>query len=171
MVVALTVASGCVDRTVEPDPLRFAGSASSLNELGERVLSALPVRDTATLEGFRLTEREHNEVVWPELPASASEVNFPVDFAWTNIALRNQRGLERLQAAFDGAHPRFQGVECRGETQVFETFEVMTDCWIHFTLPDPERTFEVQAFKDVLVRGGGYKIFRYYDEPPRSKEG
>ena len=27
-------------------------------------------------------------------------------------------------------------------------------------------TLEMQLFKDVLERGSGYKIFRYYDEDP-----
>jgi hypothetical protein len=38
-----------------------------------------------------------------------------------------------------------------------------------FSFDEDERVLEAQLFKDVLVRGGGHKIFRYYDEEPRGK--
>jgi hypothetical protein len=147
------------------DPL--PGSVATLDELGQRVLGALTLEDLTTLEGVRLTEREHNEVVWPELPASAPEVNFPVDYAWTNIQNRNRRSLGRIVPLYAGRELRFQLVDCRGETQLFGTFEVLADCWIVFASEGSSHVYEAQIFKDVLVRGGGHKIFRYYDEEPR----
>jgi hypothetical protein len=36
---------------------------------------------------------------------------------------------------------------------------------------DERHVYEAQIFKDVLARGGGYKIFRYYDEEPRPYSG
>jgi hypothetical protein len=131
------------------------------------VLSALVRGDLATLEGFRLTEHEHNDVVWPELPASAPEVNYPLDFAWQNIQMRNARGLERILPIYRDRDLGFQRVECRGETEHFETFRVLTDCWVVFAAGHRPALFEAQIFKDVLVRGGGLKIFRYYDGEPR----
>jgi len=68
---------------------------------------------------------------------------------------------------FEGLDATSLGVQCLGGTQAFQTFEVLTDCWTLFTVEGREGTFEAQFFKDVLVRGGGHKIFRYYDEPPR----
>ncbi len=147
--------------------LRFPGSTETIDGLGRTVLEALSRSDTVTLAELRLTEREHNEVVWPELPAARPEVNFPIDFAWTNIELRDRRSLARLLPVFDGLDARFRTVQCRGATQTFETFEVLTDCWTIFDVEGREGPFEAQLFKDVLVRGGGHKIFRYYDEMPR----
>lgn len=148
----------------------FEGSAPSMRALGEQVLEALVAGDTASLEGVRLTEAEHNEEVWPELPASAPEINFPVDYAWQNIDNRNRRGLNRLLPIFAGQDVTFHDVECRGQTEGFESFVVETDCWLLFARED-EQIWEVQAFKDVLVRAGGRKIFRYYDEEPRQTSG
>ncbi len=151
--------------------LRLDGAMPGLSALGEHVLAALANQDTAALNTVRLTETEHNEVVWPELPASAPEVNFPVDYAWSNIQNRNARGLGRLLPLFANRDLGFQRVECRGGVEEFETFAVETDCVVVFTLHGGPRLWEAGLFKDVLVRGGGYKIFRYYDEEPRPYRG
>jgi len=134
------------------------------------VLEALAAGDTLALEALRLTEEEHNEVVWPELPASRAEANFPVDLAWENITLRNRRDLTRILPWYRGRTARFREVECRGETQEFASFFVRTDCYIVFDTA-AEGRLEAQVFKDVLVRNGGYKIFRYYEEAPRAHRG
>lgn len=177
-VILLAVASsGCVrGDAAETSPgsneaLRFTDSAPSLDVLGRQVLAALTRRDLPALERLRLTEHEHNEVVWPELPASDPAVNFPLDYAWTNIENRNRKGLDRLLPYFAERQLGYLGVECRGTPQTFETFDVQTDCWLLFVVGDSPERWEVQAFKDVLRRGGGYKIFRYYDEEPRPYRG
>lgn len=144
----------------------FPGSAGSLASLGRSVLEAFVAADTAALEGYRLSEEEHNDVVFPELPAGQPEVNYPVDLAWQNIELRNGRSLNRQMAFFADREVAFQRVSCEGETQAFRSFLVHTDCWIHFE-DSSEGDLRIQLFKDVLERGGGYKVFRYYDDPPR----
>jgi hypothetical protein len=151
--------------------LRFENAAPSLDVLGSQVLALLTRSDTIGLERFRLTEHEHNDVVWPELPAAAPEVNFPIDYAWTNIQNRNRRGLARILPMFADRSLGFQDVQCRGETEHFATFSVRTDCWVVFVAGDAPVRWEAQVFKDVLERGGGYKIFRYYDEEPRPYRG
>ena len=161
------VLAACLEGTAAPDEAPFSGSAGSLELLGKEVLHALSREDTLALERFRLTEEKHNRVVWPELPAADPQANYPVDFAWSNIQMRNARALSRLLPLFAGTDPMFEAVGCRGGTRAFETFRVHTDCWIRFTLPHRPGTLEVQVFKDVLVRAGGFKVFRYYGEPPR----
>jgi hypothetical protein len=94
-------------------------------------------------------------------------VNFPVDFAWTNIQVRDRSSLSRLLSIFGGMEVRLGTVQCRGESRTFESFRVLTDCWTIFEVEGPQGPFEAQLFKDVIIRGGAYKIFRYYDGPPR----
>lgn len=162
---------GAADAEAADASLRFPDAQPTLEALGRHALEALARRDSVALGRIRLTEHEHNRVVWPELPASAPELNYPVDYAWTNIGNRNRRGLARLLPMFSGRSVGFQGVECRGPTEEFETFSVHTDCWVVFTADDSSERWEAQLFKDALERGGGYKIFRYYDEEPRPYRG
>ena len=139
---------------------RLSGSVSSLEELATEVLAGLASADTSRLEAVRLTEREHNELVWPELPAAGSA--FPVDIAWRNISLRNRAALAGLFAVYDGHDLEPRGIECRGDTRAFESFRVRTDCWVTLER-DGERLPPQQIFKDVLVWDGEHKIFRYYE--------
>lgn len=156
---ALVAALGCGGQ--QP----FPGSAGSLDELGGAVLDAFERGDRNALESFRLTETEHNAVVWPELPAAQGPSSFPLDLAWQNIQLRNGRAIPRAANALDSARPlAFESVECVGAVQTFETFSVHTDCHVHFR--SNGRRYRLQLFKDMLERNGGYKIFRYYDEDP-----
>lgn len=141
---------------------RLSGSASSLEELATTVLAGLASADTSTLDAVRLTEHEHNDLVWPELPASDPAVNFPVDLAWENISVRNRAALDDLDAVYTGHELRLVGVECRGDTERFESFVVHTDCWVTLER-DGERIPPQQLFKDVLDRDGQLKIFRYYE--------
>ena len=152
----------------------FPGAASSLDDLGEAVLDAFVAGDLATLERFRLTEAEHNEVVWPELPAAQGPSPYPVDMAWQNSQLRNGRAIPRVRrllgdlgwaaesAASGEESIAFDSVLCEGETQHFATFFVRTDCYTHLRVDG--KVYRIQLFKDVLERNGGHKIFRYYDE-------
>ncbi|MEQ9398632.1 MAG: hypothetical protein RJQ04_05640 [Longimicrobiales bacterium] len=169
--LALT-AGACSDATA--GGFGFPGAAPSLDALGRATLQAVVQGDTARLDGFRLTRQEHNDVVWPELPASAPEVGMPVDLVWADIERRNDRALNRILPALAGRRLDYVGTSCRGGLQAFGSFHVLTDCWVTFDAPDRAGEgpvavprFEVQFFKDVLVRDAGYKVFRYYEELPR----
>lgn len=140
------------------------GSVGSPEEVAREVLEAFSEQDTARLNRIRLTEREHNELVWPEQPASRPEANFPVDYAWKNIQTRNYAALERLLRLYGGKQLAYTGVECRGETREFESFEALMDCWVSFTV-DGESWGPRQLFKHVIAwkATGEHKIVRYYE--------
>lgn len=141
---------------------RLPGSAGSLAELATTVLVGLAAADTLGLEAVRLTEVEHNEMVWPELPASAPEVNYPVDLAWKNIRTRNRAALSDLFGVYENRKLRFVDAECRGPSEAFESFVVHTDCWVTLER-DGDPMPPQQIFKDVLDWDGELKIFRYYE--------
>jgi hypothetical protein len=166
--VALSLLVGC-ESPGGPDESPFPGAAASLDSLGELVLEALVRQDTLALSTMRLTEAEHNEVIWPELPASRPEVDYPVDLAWQNIEVRNRRDLGRILPLFKGRALRYRSTECRRGVQPFVSFSVETDCWVVFE-DEVGAVLESQIFKDVSVRNGGFKTFRYYGEGIRPRE-
>lgn len=158
----LPILSGsCVDAPSDGGQ-RLSGSAGSLAELATTVLVGLAAADTLRLETVRLTEIEHNEMVWPELPAAAPEVNYPVDLAWKNIWTRNRAALSDLFGMYEDRKLQFVDAECRGPTEAFESFVVHTDCWVTLRR-DGELAPPQQIFKDVLDWNGELKIFRYYE--------
>lgn len=161
------LAGGCEGsgESVAEEEAAFPGSAASLDALGRTILTALVTGDTLSLERVRLTKDEHNGVVWPELPASRPEINFPVEFAWENIQLRNHRNLGRILPRFRSRTLQFRGVRCAG-TEVFRSFQVHTDCHLVFHSPD-YGVVRARVFEEALERNGGFKIFRYSDHHPK----
>lgn len=142
---------------------RITGGAPSLDALGQEAWTALVAGDTAGLRRLRLTEREHNELVWPELPASASEAGFPVDFAWQNIRTRNAAAVADLLAVFGGSGARLLDTRCAGSAESYATFRILRECGLVLEWEDgTERRLE--AFRHVLEMDGRYKIFRYYSD-------
>lgn len=146
----------------------FPGSGSSLPEVGQRVLEGLAAGDHALLAALRLSRDEYMDVVWPELPASDPELNVPIEYVWADIEARNRSALVRLAPQFEGLAAELEDVACIGEVEEFKTFRVHTDCWVTIATPSGHR--RVQLFKDVLERGAGFKLFRYYDDVLRPVE-
>jgi len=166
--LAMIVAAGACERTPDasgdpaPSSLELTGGAADFESLARIVVEAIGRTDTAALEALRLTEHEHNDLVFPRLPAGQPPQNFPVDIAWANIRTRNSVAVLRLFERYGGKRLAFETVECVGETQRFEGFEVATDCWTEFTDSDGNR-HTAQLFRHTLSAYGRYKLFRYYD--------
>ena len=146
----------------------FPGSGSSLPDVGRRVLEGLAAGDHASLSALRLSRDEYVEVVWPELPASDPDLNVPIEYVWADIEARDRRALIRLAPQFEGLAAELEEVTCAGEVEEFETFRVHTDCWV--VLRTPPGKHRIQLFKEVVERGAGYKLFRYYDDVLRPME-
>ncbi len=161
---------GC--RTLESEEVSeigpFPGSANSLTDVGERVVVGLIGGEPGALGELRLSRQEYVEVVWPELPASNPDLNVPVEYVRADIEARNRSALIRLEPQFKELAAELEDVVCHGEVQEFGTFRVHTDCWVTLRTPSGERC--IQLFKDVLERGAGYKLFRYYDGVLRAVE-
>ena len=147
--------AGAGEHATAPD-----AAVASLAGLADSAWAALVRGDTSAMERLRLSERAHNTLIWPELPAARAEIAYPVDLAWQNIELRNAAARVRLLRRFADGAPRLRGVHCAGETKHFETFLVLTDCYLALDDAGDVRSF--QLFKDVVVRNGEHRIFRYY---------
>jgi len=172
LALLLSLGAGCTELPAAPrdhpagtgsvGPLILEGAVASLEQLAFETLEGIGANDRDRLERLRLTEYQHNQLVWPQLPASRPEANYPVDFAWTNIELRNRRALGRILWDFGGHELALLGVECRAAPERFASFRVLKDCWVSFTL-DRREAAPQQFFRYVLDWDGQYKVFRFYD--------
>ncbi len=170
LALIVSLPTACTDLPSAPEatpegsvtPVILDGAVASLEQLAFETLEAITAVDRDRLDRLRLSEYQHNQLVWPQLPASEPEANYPVDFAWKNIELRNRRAVGRLLWDFGGHEMALLGVECRAEPEYFASFRVLKDCWVSFTL-DREQTAPQQFFRYVLDWGGQFKVFRFYD--------
>ena len=158
---ALSVAVSCADAP-DPEP-RLDHGAPTVEALAQEVWAALVASDTATLDRLRLSEREHNELVWPEQPAAAQPAAAAqLDEWWANIERRNRASLGTLLDAFAGSSLDLAGGECRGEPRRYASYEALTGCVL--LLDGPAGSREVEAFRYVIRMDGVHKVVRYYGE-------
>lgn len=153
---------GC-DGAPEAAAPRLEGGAPTLEALGAAVWAGLTAGDTAALEGLRLSEHEHNDLVWPEQPAAQEpSAAQSLDFWWENIQLRNRAALTELLRAHGGSELALEAVECPGEPRSYASFRALTDCRLVLTGPGGRR--RLQAFRHVIVMDGRHKVVRYDDQ-------
>ena len=138
----------------------FTGGAASLEELAAGVVRGLVAGDTAALAGYRVTEHEHNRLLWPEFPIARQDPPFPVELAWENLEVRNAGGLDHLLPRFQGREVRIESVECPGGEEAYPGFTVLHDCRIGLVESGARRVVS-QPFRSVVVRDGRFKIVRY----------
>lgn len=161
MVLLGTLAAACGgDPHGQP---RLTGGTATLEELGDAVWTALVREDIAALDLLRLSELEHNELVWPEqTPAREASAAANLDHWWSNIQVRNRAAVMDLLRRHGGSDGTLEGVECVGETREYASFQALTDC--RLLVRDAERREAVEAFRYVIRMDGRHKVVRYYED-------
>lgn len=139
----------------------FTGGASSLDELGRGVVEALVAADTAALASYRVTGREHAELLWPEFPVARGSDSTVAAFAWENLERLNAGAVYGLMGRYPGSGVRYAGVECPGEAKEYAGFRILEDCRVALSDPDGRRALD-QPFRSVVVMNGRHKVIRYY---------
>lgn len=145
-----------------PGVAAFAGSEPSRQRLGAVVWSALTQGDTATLERLRLSAPEHNDTIWPSMPASDAALGFPVDLAWLNIESRNRAALEEVLPRYAGSALDYAGVACDSAI-AYDGFTIHSGCLVELEGGDTPGRLRLELFRHAVERDGGWKVIRYYD--------
>lgn len=157
--LAALLLAGCEAGAAAETERTLSGGLPSLDRLGDAAWEALAAGDTARMERLRLTEREHNERVWPALPAARPEIGMPVDFAWKSLQMRNHWDRARLLERFRGSAARVREVRC-ASVRDYPNLRVHSGCVVHLREPSGvERS--VRIFKDAVELQGEWKLFRY----------
>lgn len=143
---------------------RLKNGARSIDELVSRYLEAVADRDTAAMHALRLSEYEHNEILWPELPASRPEFNMPITFAWENLNLHSHRDANRVLADFSDRHIEIERVDCRKGVTEYPTLKVHGDCWIIGRDGRTGIREEFKLFGSIVESEGRYKIIGIVSE-------
>lgn len=154
--------AGAADAPGVPAAVSFdSGGAVSLDSLAADVVAALAAGDTAALEGFRVTEREHNELLFPSFPAAREDPPFPAFLAWENIQTRNASALYGWIPTFRQDPATFAGVECTGAPERYPTFTIHQECAVSLRRGDGT-TGRATLFRSAVEMDGRFKVIRYH---------
>lgn len=110
------------------------------------------------MHALRLSEYEHNNILWPEMPASRPEFNMPIEFAWENLNLRSRRDANRVVSEYGDRHIEMERVDCKKGVTEYETLTVYGDCWIVGRDPKTGERNEFKLFGSIVEAEGRYKI-------------
>ncbi|MGI8783447.1 MAG: hypothetical protein ACR2L2_07355 [Acidobacteriota bacterium] len=159
---AIPQASGGGGASPGSGGLRLAGSQPTLRALGERYLMALAARtdDARAIQALAVTRQEWSLFVWPKLPASRPQANFPPDFVWQQMYLRSMSELEHILRAHAGTRYELVDLRFTGETTDFGTFKIHSGSLLRVKAPNGEEQ-ELRLFGSVLEMKGRFKIFSF----------
>lgn len=160
LVLVGTLAGGCAEEPAGAP--RLDGGTETLDELGAAVWDAIVRQDPAALNALRLTEYEHNELVWPEQPAASEPTAAAnLELWWQNIQVRNRAGMEQLLRDYGGSDRALKGVACTDDPRRYATYQALAGCRL---LLDAEGGVQqVEAFRYVIRMDGVHKVLRYYE--------
>jgi hypothetical protein len=138
----------------------LAHSGDSIDDLAQRVLTAIESKDIATLDALRINRDEFKKYLWPEFPASTNHT--PFDFAWDNLNGKTIKGMTRVIADIGGQEFRLVGVTFEKETEKYSTFTIYTSAVLDVTDPNGNKK-QLKFCGSIVERNGEYKFLSYRD--------
>ncbi|HOJ03184.1 MAG TPA: hypothetical protein PK916_04190 [Bacteroidota bacterium] len=139
---------------------RFTPEFTTPEALAQAFLQAVEKKDRKGLHALLVSEREFNDWLWPEFPASDPAMNVPQDFAWSNLAVKSDKGLRRILRDIGGQKLTLASVYCNEPEELYRSFVVQGG-----TAMDVVDAQGLTATLDILgsmVRlNGTYKFMSY----------
>jgi hypothetical protein len=155
IMLAASVAAAC-DRTHRG----FHDMLDTPEAVATAVLDGIARRDRPRLERLAVTEEEFRNRIWPELPASRPERNVPWDYVWGDLHQKSRGTLASVLAQHGGRRYELLGVEYRGASTRYSSFEVRRDPALRVRLSTGEIT-TIRLFGSMLVTEDGCKLLSY----------
>jgi hypothetical protein len=160
LVLITSVAGLTVLKAGRTRPVPLGLSAASSQALGEMVLAAVRAGDLATLDAMALTEDEFRQYVWPDLPVSRPEADFPFTFVWGRLHEQSDRYLRHTVAELAGHDVELIRVEFAGASTEYEGARVHRDTVL--IVRDATKTERpLRLFGSTFEQNGRYKVFSY----------
>ena len=138
----------------------LAHSGDSIDDLAKRVLTAIESNDIKKLDVLRINRDEFKNYLWPEFPASKS--NVPFDFAWDNLNGKTIKGMTRAVTDFGGQAFTLLDVSFEKGDENYGTFRIYPSALLHVVGSDgKERTLTFCG--SVVEKDGEFKLLSYRD--------
>ncbi|MEJ2320391.1 MAG: hypothetical protein P8Y21_13780 [Gemmatimonadales bacterium] len=152
IVLALPTVGGCRDAAARSG---MAGAYPGIDPLVQAALDALAARDREQLEALLVTRKEHETLLWEQLP----ERNyFPFSYVRLISEENTDKGISKALARWGGQELELVRVEFTKEREVYSDFTLHRGArvWARRKTDGEEG---VIPFLDVVVeRHGGFKL-------------
>jgi hypothetical protein len=155
IMLAASLAAAC-DRTHRD----FHDTLDTPEAVATAVLDGIARSDRLRLEKLAVTEEEFRTRLWPELPASRPERNVPWEYVWGDLHQKSRGTLSSVLTQHGGRRYELLGVEYRGASTRYPSFEVRRDPELRVRVSTGETT-TLRLFGSILVTKDGCKLLSY----------
>jgi hypothetical protein len=138
----------------------LGGWYSSIPTLVEDALARAAADDMEGLTRLRVTEREHEELLWPAFPASDPALNIPHSFAWSNLQKSCWRGQHALVSMLERGQWAVRDIEHPGGIEPYSGFRLHRDTLVQVEGPDGAQR-DIHLLGSVVEIDGRFKLLSY----------
>ncbi len=139
---------------------KLRSSCASPEELVIEILAAVEADDMQGLTDLRVTEREHNQLLWPEFPARNNNVQ--MDFAWDMLNTRSYTSQGRAIGTWRQRGLTFAGVRFERGVERYPTFVLHRGTVVSARTADGQDV-ELRFIGSILELDGQFKALSYKD--------
>lgn len=162
-ILALLICATCAACGGGESRVALSSTFATPEGLAQAVLDGLQQGDRPRLASLMLSEAEFSDTIWPELPASRSGRNLPIEYAWRQLKQRSDGALATILAQHAGQRYELVRIEFTGETTSYSTFTVRRDSLM--TVRDANGAERrLRLFGSAVVQGERWKLFSYVVE-------
>lgn len=156
----LTLSSVVIACGTAPPPESYTGLSATKEAAAQAVVDALAARDVERLTALAVTEVEFRRHIYPELPASAPEVNMPVDYLWADTNMKSRGQLARTLEEHGRRAMTVESVRFGGRPTEYDGFTIHPDTYV--TVRDAAgATRELRLFGSMIETATGWKVYSY----------
>jgi hypothetical protein len=142
------------------DERKLFHAATSVEDLVRQVLAAVDAEDMQGLTDLRVTEREHNELLWPEF--SAKDHNVDLDFAWDMLNTRSHTNQGRTIGTWRGQGLDFTAVRFERGVESYKTFTLHRGTLVAARTAQGGDV-DLRFIGSILELDGQFKVLSYKD--------
>ena len=142
--------------------LELTGGATSIDQLGRRLLAGINARDEGAIHALGVTRQEFEVILWREFPESRPVTHITAADAWEMSSAQAHSGVSRAVGGFGYRNLEFIRVD-GGPPVPFRNFSLYRG--VEIVTRDPATAQEVRiGFAPSFVeRHGRFKVLAFKD--------
>jgi hypothetical protein len=145
----------------EAAPPTLSNAYGSPDALAEAVLHAIRHEDRDALDALRVTQEEHRQYLWEELPESQ---HVPFDFAWGLNDANSRKGIDQVMAAYGGTDFELVSIVFTRSPETYSTFTVHFGTELRVRRLSDGQEGVLPILDVVLERGGEWKLMNVEEQ-------
>jgi hypothetical protein len=146
-----------------PEVKNLRSNVASRDELVRRVIAAMGVGDTASLERVAVSLSEYAWLYFPTATVAKPPYEVPPALAWFQVQEKNRRGALRALRELGGHRVELQSYHCDASPTIEDQNRLWTGCAVTLSR-DGATPVTIRLFGAILERAGRFEVLSYEND-------